>query len=148
MSENPQLSQSAVQASREIRAVVGRLKRRLRRVAEDEDVTFSQATVLARLADKEGVTTSALAEEEGVRHQSMAATVAALESLGLITRRPDPGDGRRLLIGLTPAGRRRVEEGRQARREWLAGRLQEMCTEEERMTVIAAMAVLERIVHD
>ncbi|MER6976374.1 MarR family transcriptional regulator, partial [Streptomyces carpinensis] len=49
---------------------------------------------------------------------------------------------------LTAEGRRRAEEGRQARGEWLAAQLQEKCTEEERQTVIAAMAVLERLVHD
>jgi DNA-binding MarR family transcriptional regulator len=84
---------------------------------------------------------------EGVRPQSMTATVASLTALGLVERRPDPDDGRRLLIALT-ACRRRVEEGRQARQEWLAGELQDKCTEEERRAVIAAMAVLERLTHD
>jgi DNA-binding MarR family transcriptional regulator len=104
--------------------------------------------VLARLMDNEGLTTSDLASVEGMRHQSMASTVAALAGLGLVERRRDPGDGRRLLIALTAEGRRRAEEGRQARGEWLAAELQKKCTEEERQTVITAMAVLERLVHD
>ncbi|MEV7970774.1 hypothetical protein AB0O34_33010 [Sphaerisporangium sp. NPDC088356] len=41
-----------------------------------------------------------------------------------------------------------MEEGRRAQQEWLAGELQEKCTEEERRAVIAAMAVLERLTHD
>jgi hypothetical protein len=41
-----------------------------------------------------------------------------------------------------------VEEGRQARTEWLAGRLQDRCTEAEREAVIAAMAVLQRLTRD
>jgi DNA-binding MarR family transcriptional regulator len=85
---------------------------------------------------------------DGVRHQSMTATVAALAALGLVERSPDPDDGRRLLIALTAEGRRRVEEGRQARTEWLAGQLQDKCTEEERRAVIAAMGVLHRLTHD
>ncbi|MEU3028501.1 MarR family winged helix-turn-helix transcriptional regulator [Streptomyces incarnatus] len=148
MSENPSLSPSAVEASREVRAVISRLRRRILKASETEDITLGQASVLARLADKGGVTASELATAEGVRHQSMTAMVAALVALELVERAPDPDDGRRLLIELTAAGRRRVEKGRQARTEWLAGRLQERCTEEERRNVIAAMTVLERLTHD
>ncbi|MGW4544956.1 MarR family winged helix-turn-helix transcriptional regulator [Streptomyces violaceorubidus] len=148
MSENERPSPSAVQASREVRAVISRLRRRILRASEVEDLTLGQSSVLARLSDQGGVTASELAAIEGVRHQSMTATVTALASMGLVERHPDPDDGRRLLITLTAEGVRRVEEGRQARTEWLAGRLQERCTEEERRTVIAAMAVLERLNRD
>ncbi|GGJ41696.1 MarR family winged helix-turn-helix transcriptional regulator [Streptomyces brasiliensis] len=148
MSENPSLSPSAVQASREVRAVISRLRRRILNASEAEDITLGQASVLARLSGKGGVTASELASAEGVRHQSMTATVASLAQMGLVERSPDPDDGRRLLIALTAEGHRRVEEGRQARTEWLAARLQDKCTEEERRTVLAAMAVLQRLTHD
>ncbi|MFF9347112.1 MarR family winged helix-turn-helix transcriptional regulator [Streptomyces sp. NPDC014734] len=148
MHESPRLSPSAVQASREVRTVISRLRRRILNAAGAEDITLGQASVLTRLSRRQGVTASELAASEGVRHQSMTATVAALTALGLVERRPDPDDGRRLLIALTAEGHRRVEEGRQARQEWLAGELQEKCTEEERRAVIAAMAILERLTHD
>ncbi|RKN45871.1 MarR family winged helix-turn-helix transcriptional regulator [Streptomyces hoynatensis] len=148
MSENRSLSPSAIEASREVRAVISRLRRRILSASESEDITLSQASVLARLSGRGGVTASELAAAEGVRHQSMTATVASLAARGLVARTPDPHDGRRLLIALTAEGQRRVEEGRHARNEWLAGRLQERCTEEERRTVIAAMAVLERLTGD
>ncbi|MGX1115233.1 DNA-binding MarR family transcriptional regulator [Streptomyces ambofaciens] len=148
MSENESPSPSAVRASREVRAVISRLRRRILKASEVEDLTLGQASVLARLSGQGGVTASELAATEGVRHQSMTATVTALASRGLVERHPDPDDGRRLLITLTAEGVRRVEEGRQARTEWLAGRLQDRCTEEERRTVIAAMAVLERLDRD
>lgn len=148
MSENPHPSPSAVQASHEIRAVISRLRRRILNASAVEDLTLGQSSVLARLAGEEGVTAAELAAAEGVRHQSMTATVAALAARGLVVRRPDPADGRRLLIALAPEGRRRVEEGRQVRTEWLAERLQDRCTEEERQAVIAALAVLERLTRD
>ncbi|MEU3244729.1 MULTISPECIES: MarR family winged helix-turn-helix transcriptional regulator [unclassified Streptomyces] len=148
MKESPRLSPSAVQASRQVRTVISRLRRRILNAAEAEDITLGQASVLTRLAGERGVTASELAAAEGVRHQSMTTTVASLAVLGLVERRPDPDDRRRLLIALTEEGYRRVDEGRQVRQEWLAGRLQERCTEEERRTVMAAMTVLERLTHD
>ncbi|WNI33705.1 MarR family transcriptional regulator [Streptomyces sp. ITFR-6] len=148
MNESPRTSPSAVQASREVRTVIGRLRRRILNAAEAEDITFGQESVLTRLSASPGITASELATAEGVRHQSVTATLASLTALGLVERRPDPGDGRRLLVALTEAGHQRVAEGRQARQEWLAGELQERCTEEERQAVIAAMAVLERLTHD
>lgn len=148
MNEYSGLSDSAVEASREVRAVISRLRRRILKASEVEDMSLGQGSVLARVADKGGVTASDLAAEEGMRHQSMTAMVAGLAAMGLVARTPDPEDGRRLLITLTPEGRRRVAEGRQARTEWLAERLQDRCTEEERRAVIAAMAVLQRLTHD
>ncbi|MGW2658928.1 MarR family winged helix-turn-helix transcriptional regulator [Streptomyces sp. NPDC001478] len=145
----PAPSPSAVQASQQVRAVISRLRRRILNAAEPEDMTLGQASVLARLTGLDrGVTASDLAAAEGVRHQSMTATVAALERLALVERQRDPDDGRRMLVSLTPEGRRRVAEGRQARQEWLAGELQNRCTEEERRAVITAMTVLERLTHD
>ncbi|MFI5914780.1 MarR family winged helix-turn-helix transcriptional regulator [Dactylosporangium sp. NPDC051541] len=142
------VSPSAVRASQAVRAVIGRLRRRIRASGGTEGITLSQGSVLARLTDNEGLAVSDLAAIEGVRHQSMAATVSALAALALVERRPDPADGRRQLIALTAEGRHRAEAGRQARGEWLAGELEHKCTEAERQTVIAAMAVLERIAHD
>lgn len=148
MTQEEGLGPSAVRASQEVRAVIGRLRRRIRAAAGTDDISLTQASVLARLTDDDGLTTSDLAASEGMRHQSMASTVAALAGRGLVERRPDPGDGRRLLIALTAEGRRRAEAGRRARGEWLAAELQRKCTEEERETVLAAMAVLERLVRD
>jgi len=148
MSEQSEPSTSAVRASREIRAVISRLRRRILNASEVEDLTLGQSSVLARLSDETAATASELAALEGVRHQSMTATVASLAAMDLVTRSPDPEDGRRLLITLTPEGQRRVDHGRRLRTEWLAAQLQDKCTEDERQTVIAAMAVLARLTHD
>ncbi|MCZ0975018.1 MarR family transcriptional regulator [Streptomyces albulus] len=84
MSENPSPSPSAIEASRDVRAVISRLRRRILNASQVEDITLGQASVLARLSDQGGVTASELASVEGVRHQSMTATVAALAKLGLV----------------------------------------------------------------
>lgn len=91
-------------------------------------------------------TASALAAAERVRPQSMATTVAALEKLGLVTRAADPSDGRRHIIALTEAGQRRVEGAQSAGREWLTTAFETEFDEAERQMIIAAMALLERLV--
>ncbi|MCR6484933.1 MarR family transcriptional regulator [Amycolatopsis sp. OK19-0408] len=145
------LSPSSVEASEAVRAVISRLRRRILRAAQPEDMTLGQASALAhlgRVADSPGLTAGDLAKIESVRHQSMTATITALAERGLVERHPDPEDGRRQLLTLTEEGRRRVEEGRQARGEWLAEKLQERCSEKDRQTVLAAMSVLGRLIDD
>src|SRR5262249_29438244 len=83
-------------------------RRIIRAAAGSEDLSFTQGSVLARLTDNEGLTTSDLAAAEGMRHQSMTTTVAALADRGLVERRRDPGDGRRMLIAVTAEGGRRA----------------------------------------
>ncbi|AZS83333.1 MarR family winged helix-turn-helix transcriptional regulator [Streptomyces griseoviridis] len=139
------ISGSAARAARDVRVVFSRLRRRIREVAGDDVLSPPQVSALTLVAKHGAATASALATAEGVRPQSMATTLAALDRAGLIRRSPDPDDGRRLLVTLTDAGRERVEGDRQAREEWLARAFQDRCTEEERRAVIDGLALLERL---
>jgi DNA-binding MarR family transcriptional regulator len=146
MDQKPEgVSESAARAARDLRVVFSRLRRRIREVAGDEELTPSQVSALTLISKGGAATASTLASAEGVRPQSMAATLAVLEQLGLIRRSPDPDDGRRQLVTLTEAGRERVEGDQQAREEWLTRALQDRYTEEERQTVLAALALMERL---
>ncbi|WNM33052.1 MarR family transcriptional regulator [Streptomyces sp. Li-HN-5-11] len=138
-------SASAARAARDLRVVFSRLRRRIREVARDEDLTPSQVSALTLVGKHGAATASALAAAEGVRPQSMATTLAALEQQGLIRRNPDPEDGRRQLVTLTESGRERIEGDRQVRAEWLTRALEDRYTEEERQTLIEAFALLERL---
>jgi DNA-binding MarR family transcriptional regulator len=146
MPESTQVvSASAVRAARDVQVLFSRLRRRLRELYDTRELTPSQIAVLSRLGKGGPASTSDLASAERVRPQSMAATVAALDERGLIQRHPDPGDGRRLLVSLTGAGREFFDDKQRAGEEWLARALQDRCTEAERRTVIEAMALLERL---
>ncbi|RFC70165.1 MarR family transcriptional regulator [Streptomyces sp. AcE210] len=139
------ISESADRAARELRVMFSRLRRRLREVSDSQDLTPSQVSALNRLSKAGAATASGLAASEGVRPQSMAATLTALDQHGLIERRPDPEDGRRQLVTLTDAGRESAEGTRQARGEWLARAFQDNYSEEERRTVVTALTLLERL---
>ena len=126
----------------ELRIVLGQLVRRLR---AENSFSISQGAVLARL-DRDGPqTTSALAVAERVRPQSMAQTVAELQAAGLVGRRPDPLDGRRILIELTERGHDTLVDDRQRREGWLAQAIELELTAEEQDVLMRAVPLLRRL---
>jgi DNA-binding MarR family transcriptional regulator len=140
-----EISASAARAAHDLRVVFGRLRRRFKDLADNRGLTPSQASVLSRLGKEGDASASDLAAAERVRPQAVAPTLAVLEERGLIERRPDPDDGRRQLISLSPAGRAVFEDTRRVGEEWLTRAMQEHYSEAERQTLIEAMALLERV---
>jgi DNA-binding MarR family transcriptional regulator len=124
---------------------IGLLNRRLRQVPVDGDLTFPERAALARL-DRGGPTTSAdLARVEQISPQSMGATLAALETRGLIARRRDTDDGRRIVLSVTPSGEQALRERRTARRAQLASALSAAFTDAELRRLAVAAPLLERL---
>jgi DNA-binding MarR family transcriptional regulator len=139
------ISESAAEAARDLRVMFSRLRRQLKDVATGAGLSPSQTAVLTRLWKEGASSASALAAAERVRPQSMATILTALDQHGLIRRAPDPDDGRRQVISLTTAGRRRAESDRQDREEWLARAIQERYSERERRVINDALALLQRL---
>ncbi len=129
-------------AAAELRVVLGQLVRRLR---AEYRFPLSQAAVLGRL-DREGAhTTSRLACAERVKPQSMARTVAELESVGLVVRRPDPDDRRQRLVELTQDGRAALGESRRRREGWLGEAIATGFSPQEQRVLIEAVELLRRL---
>ena len=138
----PHASPQVVKGASELRLVLGQLVRRLR---AEYAFPVAQASVLSRL-DRDGAqTTSDLAAAERVRPQSMAQTLAELATAGLVERRPDPSDGRRIQIELTERGRERVLDGRGRRDDWLAEAIAAELSPEEQRALLAAVPLLRRL---
>jgi DNA-binding MarR family transcriptional regulator len=130
----------------ELHTLSSKLKRRLREQASARDLTPSQTSVLGHL-DRDGPTTvTALARMEGVRPQSMGATIAVLEAAGLVQGSPDPEDGRQTILSLTPACRELIRSGRAARHDWLFRAIQAKLTPREQEQLAASMSLLNRLV--
>jgi DNA-binding MarR family transcriptional regulator len=129
----------------ELRVVLGQLRRRLREQASFGDLSFSQASVLRRL-DLEGpATVTSLARAEGMRPQSMGATVSALQAAGLVSGSPDPKDGRQTILSLTPACQEWIRAGRAAREDWLFRAIQSKLSPEEQEVLASAVELLKRL---
>jgi DNA-binding MarR family transcriptional regulator len=126
----------------ELRETLGRLIRRLR---AEPGPSAGRMAVLGRL-DRDGpASISDLAAAERMRPQSMAQTIHDLESDELLSRRPDPADGRRAFIELTTAGHDLLQRTRAQRETWLTEALEDELDADERALVHQALALLRRI---
>jgi DNA-binding MarR family transcriptional regulator len=133
---------NAAALASELRVVLGRLIRRLR---AEHGFPLSHGAVLGRLDRQGPQSVSDLAVAERVRPQSMAQTVGELETAGLVSRRPDPDDGRRALVELTGEGRTMLHEDRLRRVGWLADAIESDLSPDELATLTAALPLLERL---
>ncbi len=128
-----------------LRVSIGLLVRRLRQAKSDGDLTLPESTALARL-DRGGPTTSAaLAKIEQISPQSMGATLSGLEDRGLIERRPDAEDGRRILMSLTDAGVQVLRNHRDAGTEHLAKAVSSEFNGSELEQLMVAAQLIERL---
>lgn len=128
-----------------LRVSVGRLHRRLRSQRPDDGLGLTPFAVLTTLERHGPLSPSTLAEHEKVRPPSMTKVVAALESRGLVERRPHPSDRRQVVIALALAGRSLLEEDRRRRQAWLRCRLADL-SEGDREALRAAVPILEALV--
>ncbi len=130
------------QLASDLRVVLGQLMRRLR---VEHRFSISHGTVLGRL-DREGAqSVSDLAAAERVRPQSMAQTVGDLEAAGLVSREPDPRDGRRALVDLTAEGRVVLGADRAQREGWLAQAISHGFSAQEQAILFESVELLRRL---
>ena len=141
MSEEPEVGQVAAA----LRVSIGLLLRRLRQVQVEGELTLPESSALVRLERGGPTTPGELAKLEQISPQSMGATLAALEARGLVERRPDPRDGRRVVLPVTEAGRDVLLDKRNARARQLAQALSAGFTPAELRQLMAAAPLLERL---
>ncbi|HEY4008864.1 MAG TPA: MarR family transcriptional regulator [Acidobacteriaceae bacterium] len=138
MARKPQLE------LQEFTQAIGMLVRRVRAAGRTHELSLTESAVLARL-DREGpATTAELARAEGVTPQSMGATVAALERVGMIRRTPHATDGRQRLITLTAKGAAVRKSVKDAKHTWLAEAVSRL-HKGERETLFRAGEILRRL---
>jgi DNA-binding MarR family transcriptional regulator len=143
MSQPPDVEQVATA----LHVSTGLLLRRLRQLKAEGELTLPESAALARLNRSGPTTAGALARLEQISPQSMGATLSGLEARGLVERRPDPADGRRIVLSVSAAGQRMLRDRRSARTRQLAAALAAGFTDNELEQLMTAAPLLERLAH-
>lgn len=123
---------------------IGVLVRRVRAAAASHELSLTESAVMARLARDGPATTADLARAEGMKPQSMGTTIAVLEEMGMVERKPHPSDGRQVNIELTAKGGAVRNSTRAAKRTWLAQAISQL-DRQEQATLFTAADIIKRL---
>jgi DNA-binding MarR family transcriptional regulator len=115
----PDLAQVA-----QLRVAVARLNRRLRQQT-DTDLPLTLQSTLVSIEQHGPLSLGELAGHERISPATVTKIIRRLTDDGLVTRSPDPDDGRVVRVAITSLGQQRLADSRQRRNAWLATRLGE-----------------------
>lgn len=125
-----------------------RTSRRLRQEANAAEgaggLSPTLNAALATISNHGPLTPSELAERERVRRPTATRIVANLVDLGLVTRTPDPSDGRGFLVAPTAEGTALLKRLRGRKNVFLAKRMRDLGPEDV-ATLERASEILERM---
>ena len=134
-----------------LRLAVARTARRLRQEAFAAvgrgELSPSLSAALATIDVHGPLTPSELAERERVKRPTATRILTNLDRLGLVTRTPDPDDGRASLVATTVAGRALLRRLRTRKNAYLAKRLRGLEPDEVE-TLERAATILERLLDE
>jgi DNA-binding MarR family transcriptional regulator len=133
-------------AATEFALALRQLVRRIRSAvpSESHGLSWTQMAVIKRLDTQRAATTADLARAEGMKPQSMGTTVAALEEMGVVERKPHPTDGRQINIELTTKGTAMRKSALDAKRIWLAEAIAKLDAKEQ-ANLPAVTALIKRL---
>jgi DNA-binding MarR family transcriptional regulator len=86
-----------------------------------------------------------LAGELQMTTSNVAATLRSLEAENFVTRHPDPEDGRRALVSLTPAGAKMVAQARRERSAWLQQAITDLLAPDEQRLLLRAGELMQQL---
>lgn len=115
------------------------------RLASVQRLNFSTLSVLHSLSRRGPMRLTDLLATEQIKQPALTSLVSKLEGAGLVSRRPDPSDGRAALLSLTSAGGK-VVQSRHADRVAKLARLIGRLDDRDRAVLADAQDVLSRLV--
>jgi DNA-binding MarR family transcriptional regulator len=132
------------EANERLRAVIGRLSRRLRPTRAGSGLTPTQISVLFTVVRQGPLGLSELARIESLNATMLSRSVGQLCEAGLVRRSADPDDRRQASVAATAAGRRMRERIHRERTRALGAHVEEL-EQGERELLWRALPVLERL---
>jgi DNA-binding MarR family transcriptional regulator len=135
---------SQEESSARLRAVIGRLSRRLRPTVAGSGLTPSQISVLFTIVRLGPLGLSELAAIEGLNPTMLSRITAQLCDSGLIRREADPSDRRSANVLATAAGRRIRERIHRERTRALSAHIEQL-DEHQRQALWDALPALEEL---
>ena|SRR5215467_7906052 len=130
----------ALQLSTELEQVVGLL----RSLVQPSTLSTTAAATLAWLERAGPSRLTALAAREGVTQPAMTQLITRLQDAGLVSREPDPADGRVVQVTITDEGRATMARRRARRVERLAGILAQLGPD-QRAALAAALPAFDAL---
>lgn len=135
--------------SQRLRAVIGRLARRLRPTAAGAEagLTPTRVTVLLDVVRRGPLRLGDVAAAEGINPTMLSRVISDLVEAGLLQRVSDAQDRRAAWVKATAAGRRLAERMRRERTEAVMSALQTLSAQEQ-AAVQAALPALEALAQE
>jgi DNA-binding MarR family transcriptional regulator len=131
----------------DLRPVVLRIARGLRKETEQLGITARQATLLWLIKRSPGLSLAELAAEEDISPPALSGHVDRLEVAGLVERVRSEVDRRRVGLRLTDEGAQLMRRVRARRTTWLAERMRTL-DPDDLDTIDAALPALHRLLGD
>ncbi|MFS4490041.1 MarR family winged helix-turn-helix transcriptional regulator [Dietzia kunjamensis] len=116
-----------------------------RRFNSHRTLSMGKVGILSHLEQRGPLAATDLAGLERISHQAVANAVRELRDLGLVSRSPDPADGRRTLVTITTDGCEQLRTERAAGQDWLAHAIADHLDDAERDRLAAAVPLLRRL---
>ena len=127
-----------------LRAVLGKLSRRLRQTKTSASLTPTQLAVLFAVVRAGSIGAGELAAREGMNPTMLSRAIGNLADAGLVRRETDPADRRSALVVPTAAGRKLHDRARSERNDVLARALG-AASDQDREAIAAALPALEEL---
>jgi DNA-binding MarR family transcriptional regulator len=127
-----------------LRRAISRLARQFNTSATDEDLTPTQASVLALIVGRGPIGVAELVQLEHINPTMLSRVVGALADAGAISRTPDPNDLRSIRVEVTEHGRT-IHERIKAKRAAAVSAGLEHLTTAEQSDLVNALRALEHL---
>lgn len=128
----------------EFAIVIEDLTRIFIRLPSIEKLSFTTLSVLHTLSHKSPMRLNELISTEQVTQSAITQLVTRLERDGLVERRPDPSDGRAVLVHITTPGVE-IIDSRRSHRIMEIAKLIEGLAPEEKNAIASALPALTRL---